>query len=80
MKNPFVQMAILAAAMAAAFQEDRARGGVPDMSSFGGHSGRGPAGPRNPAGSKIVRKFYRNHHGVKGDYDEGRKWYAELRP
>jgi len=78
MKNPFVQMAILAAAMAAAFQENRAR----DNGIFPkghGHGARGEPGKRNPAGSKLVRKFYRNHHGYKASYKVANEWYRGLK-
>lgn len=68
MKNPFIQMAIIAAAMTAAFRENAMR----DAGQFGkgrggnGHPGSKPgnSGKRNPAGSKIARKFI-EHNGGK---------------
>lgn len=35
---------------------------------------------RNPAGSKLVRRFYRAKHGVREDYAKSLKWYSELIP
>lgn len=75
MKNPFVMMALMAAAMSAAFSENAQRDAGIKMPSFGGHGSREP-GKRNPAGTKMVRKFYRNKHGVKADRQEAVKWYA----
>ena len=77
MKNPFVQMAIMAAAMAAAFRENDQRDAGIRIPNFG-HA-RGASGPRNPAGTKMIRKFYRNKHGVKADRAEAVQWYASLR-
>lgn len=79
MKNPFIQMAIMAAAMTAAFKENTARDAGVNIPSFDGHFGRGVPGPRNPAGTKLIRKFYRNKHGVKADRDEAVKWYSLYR-
>lgn len=76
MKNPFIQMAILAAAMSAAFSENVAR----DAGfKFGSGHARGNEGPRNPAGTKMIRKFYRNKHGIKADRKESIQWYASQR-
>jgi hypothetical protein len=76
-KNPFVQMALLAAAMSAAFRENIARdAGIVMPTSRGS---RGTPGPRNPAGSKLIRKFYRNKHGAKANYKTARDWYREAR-
>ena len=36
-------------------------------------------GPRNPAGTKIIRQFYRVHHGVKESAEKARKWYGALK-
>lgn len=74
MKNPFVQMAVIAAAMSAAFKENTQRAAGIKIPQF--HTGPGVPGPPNPAGTKMVRKFYRNKHGVKGDRQEALKWYA----
>lgn len=79
MKNPFVQMAIIAAAMTAAFRENALRDSGVSLPGFDGHNGRGPQGPRNPAGTKMIRKFYRRKHGVKGTREEALKWYASLK-
>lgn len=43
--------------------------------------GRGRArvrdrGPRNPAGAKLIRGFYRNKFGIKKDYETARAWHA----
>lgn len=76
MKNPFVQMALMMAAMSMAFRENAVRDAGFKMPNFG-HS-RGEPGTWNPAGSKILRKFYRNKFGSKGTYAEARDWYAGL--
>lgn len=75
MKNPFVAMAIMAAAMMEAFREDKMRSlGLPIGGSTRG--GRGPVGKRNPAGSKFILRAYRAKHGVKTDIETARDWYA----
>ena len=38
------------------------------------------AGKRNPAGSKLIRQFYRNKHGIKADYADSVKWYSAYKP
>lgn len=76
MKNPFVQMAVMAAAMVAAFQENNARDAGLSMGSM---KRTRSAGPRNPAGTKLVRGFYRNKFGAKGTRGEAIKWYAALK-
>lgn len=76
MKNPFVQMALLAAAMSAAFRENVMRDQGLPIPTGSRYRGRGP---RNPAGSKLIRKFYRNKHGVNADYETARDWYREAR-
>lgn len=77
MKNPFVMMALMAAAMTAAFRENRARDTGVKLPN-GGIRYREP-GHRNPAGTKMIRRFYRNKFGVKGTREEAVKWYAGLR-
>lgn len=77
MKNPFIQMAIIAAAMTAAFSENVAREAGMQIPQFRG--GHGVPGPRNPAGTKLIRKFYRNKHGYKADREEAVKWYSQYR-
>lgn len=75
MKNPFVQMTLVAAAMAMAFRENILRdSGVP----IGAPKYRG-RGPKNPPGTKMLRQFYRNKHGVRGTAEEARKWYSSLK-
>lgn len=32
--------------------------------------------PRNPAGSKLVRRFYYAKHGVRATYAQAQAWYA----
>lgn len=77
MKNPFIQMALVAAAMVAAFQENRARDLGVSMPS--GPRRFRSSGQQNPPGTKILRQFYRNKHGVKGTAKEAREWYASLK-
>lgn len=76
MKNPFVAMAIMAAAMMEAFREDKMRSlGLP----IGGSSSRsrGPVGKANPAGSKFLLRAYKAKHGTKAEsVEEAREWYA----
>ena len=79
MKNPFVQMAIIAAAMSSAFQENVLREAGSFMHTSGGRGSRGEPGPRNPAGTKLLRQFYRAKHGIKGTREEALKWYASQR-
>lgn len=78
MKNPFIQMAAIAAAMAAAFQEQTLREAGSLLPSRPRRNARGPAGHRNPAGTKIARKFYRNFHGRKGSREEAVEWRNQL--
>lgn len=64
MRNPFTEMAIMAAAMAAAFRENIMR----DAGTFGkGRGGKGHGGSKrkashdqNPAGAKIARRFLKH--------------------
>lgn len=81
MKNSFVMMAVLAATMSAAFAENRAR----DAGSFklptksvNGHCGskKGYQHQHNPAGSKLIRRFYKAKTGLRGDYEEAAAHYA----
>ena len=62
MKNPFIQMAVRAVAMAAAFRENAARS-MPGYKAAAKHRSRIP-GKRNPAGSKLARRFAK-HQGVE---------------
>ena len=79
MRNPFTAMALLAAAMVAAFREDRYRSAGMKVPEGRGRSRE--RGPKNPAGAKRIRRYYRAHHGVKSEnYEEARRWYAEYRP
>lgn len=36
-------------------------------------------GMRNPAGSKMIREFYRAKHGRKADYETSLQWYRSRR-
>lgn len=79
MKNPFAMMAMLAAAMAAAFREDRYRSA--GMALPPARSRSRERGPKNPAGAKRLKRYYRAHHGVKPEsYAEARRWYAAYLP
>ena len=74
MKNPFAMMAMMAAAMSAAFRENAYRdAGVPLP------TGRGKSrlpGKRNPAGSKFVLRAFKAKHGVKAEsVEEAWEWY-----
>ena len=70
MKNPFVMISLMAAAMTKAFRENVARNAGLNVSGNRYRGARGLPGPRNPAGTKLMRKFYRNRHGVKGTRKE----------
>lgn len=89
MKNPFVIMAAMAAAALAATREAALRDfkiqkfgddGFGNYVSAGGSASRGSPGPRNPAGAKLIRKFYRNKFGVRGTWKEAAAWHQEARP
>lgn len=45
------------------------------------HAGskRGFTHKNNPAGTKMLRGFYRAKHGRKGTADEAKEWYSELK-
>ena len=77
MKNPFVMMAVMAAAMSEAFRENKMRDlGLP-MPMGGGSRSRGPVGKRNHAGSKFILRAYKAKHGTKArNVEEAREWYA----
>lgn len=76
MKNPFVMMALMASAMAAAFRENAYRDA--GMSLPGGRGKSRIPGKKNAAGSKLIKRFYRAHHGKKADdFEEARTWYAQ---
>lgn len=76
MKNPFVAMAVMAAAMMEAFKENKYRdAGIPMPAPSRGS--RGPVGKRNPAGSKFIMRAFKAKHGHKADsIDEARDWYT----
>ena len=76
MKNVFVMMATLAAAMSTAFRENKMRdAGVPIP--YGDIRGRF-AGKRNPAGSKFFLRAYKAKYGQKASsLEEAREWYAD---
>lgn len=61
MQNPFQMMAVMAAAMSAAFSENKARDAGMSMPVFhsGNHGGssKGYQHQHNPAGSKLARKW-----------------------
>lgn len=75
MKNPFVMMALMAAAMAEAWKENKYR----DL-GLALPTGRGRTrtpGKRNPAGSKFYMRAYKAKHGHKAEsIEEAREWYA----
>ena len=74
MKNPFVIMAIMAAAMAEAFRENKYRDA--GISLPRGRSKNRMAGKRNPAGSKFVLRAYKAKHGMKAEsVKEAWDWY-----
>ena len=79
MKNPFVAMAALAALMESAFRENilRERFGE-GVNQIPGRTRTRIPGRRNPAGAKIIRRFYRAKHGVKASYPEALAWYRGL--
>lgn len=67
MKNPFVQMAIIAAAMMEAFRENKFRDAGIELPSKGRSRLKGP---KNPAGAKRIRRYYKAKHGHSGSYEE----------
>ena len=74
MKNPFVMMAMMAAAMSAAFRENAYRDAGMALPGGGG-KGR-HVGKRNPAGTKQVMRFYKAKHGTKAaSVEEAWTWY-----
>ena len=74
MKNPFVIMAIIAAATAEAFRENKYRdAGIPLPR---GRSKSRRDGKRNPAGSKFVMRAYKAKHGMRAaDVETAWEWY-----
>ena len=79
MKNPFVMMAMMAAAMSAAFRENSYRNAGMSLPSVGGRS-RIP-GKRNPAGTKTVMRFYKAKHGTKAQsVSDAWEWYRTYNP
>lgn len=79
MKNPFAMMAMMAAAMSAAFRENAYR-----SAGMALPQGRGRSrieGKRNPAGSKLVMRFFKAKHGVKADsIEDAMEWYRNYEP
>lgn len=64
MKNPFVMMAVMAAAMMEAFKENKYRdAGIPMPTP--GRGSRGQVGKRNPAGTKFILRAFKVKHGHK---------------
>ena len=75
MKNPFVMMAMMAAAMSAAFRENAYRDA--GMALPKSKSRSRIAGKANPAGTKLLMRAYRAKHGQNADsVQEAREWYA----
>lgn len=82
MKNPFI-----AAAVAMTVMASQTRQKIIDQ--YVADHGHDPfprrrtrlrrAGRNNPAGSKILRRFYQNVNGTKTNYAEARRWYSNLR-
>lgn len=79
MKNPFVAMAAMAAAQAAAIREHILREFKlgPGWRNFSGASSARVPGRRNPAGAKLIRKFYRNKFRMRGTWKEAAAWHQE---
>lgn len=77
MKNPFVMMAMMAAAMAEAFRENKLRDAGLWNPASASKGSRGPVGKRNPAGAKFVMRAYKAKHGHKADsYEQAWEWYS----
>ena len=75
MKNPFAMMAIMAAAMGAAFRENAYRDAGMSLPAGGGRS-RMP-GKARPAGSKFLMRAFKAKHGHKpASIEQAREWYA----
>lgn len=80
MKNPFVMMALMAAAMSEAFRENAYRKAGMAMPAGRGSS-RGPAGKAQPAGTKLILRFYKAKHGIKAkSTEEALEWYRTYDP
>lgn len=75
MKNPFVMMALAAAAMFAQTRQENAASVGVRLAK--GSRLRQPGKP-NPAGSKMLRHWHRNATGFRGTYSEAREWYGKL--
>lgn len=79
MKNPFAMMAMMAAAMSAAFRENAYRDA--GMALPSGRSRSRVQGPRNAAGSKLVLRAYKAKHGTKAhSVEEALEWYRNYEP
>ena len=74
MKNHFAEIRAIMLAWADALQENKLhdRGFTPQPDKSIQTRVRGPA---NPAGSKMLRGIYRQHHKVRGTYQEAINWY-----
>lgn len=74
-RNPFAMMALIAAAMAEAFRENAYRKAGLSMPTS--RTRDRSKGPIQPAGAKLVTRFYKAKHGHKpGTVEEAREWYA----
>lgn len=74
MKNPFAMMAMMAAAMSMAWRENKFRDAGISLPAAG--RSRVPGKP-NPAGSKLVMRFFKAKHGHKAQSLKiARAWYA----
>lgn len=81
MKNPFVMMALMAAAMTAAFRENAYRDAGMSLPGVGGRGSRGPAGKAQPAGTKLILRFYKAKHGMKAQsVEDALEWYRTYNP
>lgn len=68
-------MALFYASMAAAWKENKYRDAGIALPASKSRS-RTP-GPKRPAGSKMLARFYKAKHGIKPrDIEEARRWYA----
>lgn len=79
MKNPFVMMALMAAAMAEAFRENKYRDA--GMAMPGGRGRSRQQGKAQPAGTKLILRFYKAKHGIKAkNVEEALEWYRTYDP
>ena len=74
MKSPFAMMALMAAAMASAFRENAYRDAGMALPTGRGRSR--VQGKKQPAGTKLVMRFYKAHHKEKASsVEEAWGWY-----